>query len=681
MAFQVSPGVNVSEIDLSTVVPAVSTSTGGIAGVFRWGPINERILISSEVELARRFGKPKTGFNTETFFTAADFLAYSNALYVVRVSDGVKANIIGGSIPTENGITITNAGSGFTAVPTITFTGGAGTGATATARLEVVTAAIGDNAGTGYTAGDIVTVDLGDGVEATFTVNTIDAGNSDAVATLSILEAGAYTAISGGYDGDEVATTGGTGTGLTLDLSLGLDAIVVTSGGTGYTSNPTVVIAGDGINATATATIASTQLTAKYPGVIGDSLAIEIMTASTFATATHKGAFDSAPVGDEIHVAVIDEDGAISGVANTVLETYADLSTTQGAVKADGSNNFVNNVLNQKSEYIEVASSVDIANITPDLYSLSNGSDGSDEATASSLVAAVDTGYNLFANDDEVDVALLMQGKAVGTNGVVTAQAIQNIAESRKDCVAFISPQYSDVVNASSSAALTAIKTFKDNTSINSSYAVMDSGYKYRYDKYNDVYTWSPLNGDIAGLCARTDNVRDPWFSPAGYNRGFIKNVIKLAYNPNKASRDELYKVGINPVITQSGQGTLLFGDKTMQSKPSAFDRINVRRLFIVLEKAISTASKFTLFEFNDDFTRAQFVNLIEPFLRDVQGRRGIYDFRVVCDETNNTPDVVDTNRFVGDIYIKPARAINFIQLNFVAVRSGVEFNEIVGQL
>ena len=681
MAFQVSPGVNVSEIDLSTVVPAVSTSTGGIAGVFRWGPIDERILISSEVELARRFGKPKTGFNTETFFTAADFLAYSNALYVVRVSDGVKANIIGGSIPVEDGITITNAGSGFTEIPVITFTGGAGAGAAADARLKVVTAAIGAAAGTNYVVGDIVTVDLGDGVEATFTVNSVDSGNSNAVDGLSILEAGAYTALTAGFDGDEVTTTGGSGTGLTLDLSLGLDAIVITNGGTGYTSNPDVVIAGNGINAAATSTIASTQLSAKYPGAIGNSLAIEIISASTFGTATYASVFDSAPVGNDVHIAIIDEDGAISGVANTILETYADLSTTQGAVTANGSNNFVNDVLNLKSQYVTVDAGVDISNITAEMYSLANGTDGSDEGSATSLVAAVDSGYNLFANDDEVDVALLMQGKAVGANGVVTAQAIQNIAEARKDCVAFISPQYSDVVNASTSAALAAIKTFKDNTSINSSYAVMDTGYKYRYDKYNDVYTWSPLNGDIAGLCARTDNVRDPWFSPAGYNRGFIKNVIKLAYNPNKASRDELYKVGINPVITQSGQGTLLFGDKTMQSKPSAFDRINVRRLFIVLEKAISTASKFTLFEFNDDFTRAQFVNLIEPFLRDVQGRRGIYDFRVVCDETNNTPDVVDTNRFVGDIYIKPARAINFIQLNFVAVRSGVEFNEIVGQL
>jgi len=218
------------------------------------------------------------------------------------------------------------------------------------------------------------------------------------------------------------------------------------------------------------------------------------------------------------------------------------------------------------------------------------------------------------------------------------------------------------------------------NSLTSTSYAVLDSGYKYQYDKYNDVYRYVPLNGDMAGLCVRTDDIRDPWFSPAGFNRGIIKNTVKLAFNPNKAQRDLLYKNGVNPVVTFPGQGTLLFGDKTLLAKPSAFDRINVRRLFIVLEKAIATAAKFSLFEFNDQFTRSQFVNLVEPFLRDVQGRRGIYDFKVVCDESNNTGEVIDRNEFVGDIYIKPARSINFIQLNFVAVRTGVEFSEVVGQ-
>ena len=208
----------------------------------------------------------------------------------------------------------------------------------------------------------------------------------------------------------------------------------------------------------------------------------------------------------------------------------------------------------------------------------------------------------------------------------------------------------------------------------------MDSGYKYQYDKYNDVYRWVPLNGDIAGLTVRTDNERDPWFSPAGFNRGAIKNVVKLAYNPSKNDRDILYKVGVNSVVTFPGEGTVLYGDKTLLSRPSAFDRINVRRLFIVLEKSVARAARTTMFEFNDEFTRSQFVNLVEPLLRDVQGRRGIFDFRVVCDTTNNTSEVIDRNEFVGDIYIKPARSINFIQLNFVAVRTGVTFQEVVGQ-
>jgi phage tail sheath protein FI len=286
----------------------------------------------------------------------------------------------------------------------------------------------------------------------------------------------------------------------------------------------------------------------------------------------------------------------------------------------------------------------------------------------------------LFASAEEVDVSLILQGKAVGSanNAQLANYIIDNICESRKDCVAFISPAKTNVVSNAGNES-TSMVGFR-NASRSTSYAVLDSGYKYQYDKYNDVYRYIPLNGDTAGLCVRTDDTRDPWFSPAGFNRGQIKNIIKLAYNPDKANRDILYKANINPVVTFPGQGTVLYGDKTMLTKPSAFDRINVRRLFIVLEKAIATAAKYTLFEFNDEFTRAQFKNLVEPFLRDVQGRRGIYDFKVVCDSTNNTGEVIDRNEFVGDIYIKPAKSINFIQLNFVAVRTGVEFSEIVGQ-
>ena len=287
-------------------------------------------------------------------------------------------------------------------------------------------------------------------------------------------------------------------------------------------------------------------------------------------------------------------------------------------------------------------------------------------------------GLNEFANPEVVDVSFILTGDG---NQTVAIHAINNIAEVRKDCLAIISPRRADVVNNSGyvGAEMDDIIAFR-NLLPSSSYAVMDGNYKYAYDKYNDLYRYVALNGDTAGLMVRTDNERDPWYSPAGFNRGQVKNVIKLAFNASKGQRDQLYKAGVNPVVTFPGQGTVLFGDKTLLSKPSAFDRINVRRLFIVLEKAISTSAKFTLFEFNDEFTRAQFRNMVEPFLRDVQGRRGIYDFKVVCDNSNNTGEVIDRNEFVGDIYIKPARSINFIQLNFVAVRTGVEFSEVVGQ-
>ncbi|NDC95925.1 hypothetical protein EB077_11520, partial [bacterium] len=324
------------------------------------------------------------------------------------------------------------------------------------------------------------------------------------------------------------------------------------------------------------------------------------------------------------------------------------------------------------------ASIASSTNSKPQTINFNSGTDANNESTVS--LGTLLAGYDLFTSAEDVDISLVLTGKSRGgTNGEQIANyLIDNIAEVRKDCVVFVSPDKNDVVNNIGNEGNDVV-VFR-NSMRSSSYAVLDSGYKYQYDKYNDVYRYIPLNGDIAGLCVRTDDTRDPWYSPAGYNRGQVKNIIKLSYNPSKAYRDLLYKNGVNPVVTFPGQGTILFGDKTLLAKPSAFDRINVRRLFIVLEKAIATAAKFTLFEFNDDFTRAQFRNLVEPFLRDVQGRRGIYDFKVVCDGTNNTGEVIDRNEFVGDIYIKPAKSINFIQLNFVAVRTGVEFSEVVGQ-
>jgi hypothetical protein len=383
-----------------------------------------------------------------------------------------------------------------------------------------------------------------------------------------------------------------------------------------------------------------------------------------------------------MHIIVIDEDGKFSGTANTVLEKYAFVSKASDAISDTGESNFYKTVLNEQSQYVwwmahqPGSSNWGTAASGTTYTSLNNAWYSSLSAGANGTIgnSEIVTAYGFFANPDVVDISLLISGPGNAT----VATSLISLVDTRKDCLVFLSPTKASVVNNANNEA-TSILAYRASLS-SSSYAVLDSGYKYQFDKYNNVYRYVPLNGDVAGTCARTDLDRDPWFSPGGLNRGAIKNVIKLAYNPSKAERDNLYVQGINPVVSFQGEGTVLFGDKTMLAKPSAFDRINVRRLFIVLEKSIARAARSTLFEFNDQFTRAQFVNLVEPFLRDVQGRRGITDFRVVCDTTNNTPEVIDSNRFVGDIYIKPARSINFIQLNFVAVRTGVSFDEIVGR-
>ena len=407
---------------------------------------------------------------------------------------------------------------------------------------------------------------------------------------------------------------------------------------------------------------------------------------------------------DELHVVVTDEDGAFSGTPGTILEVFKGLSRATDAKNDSGGSNFYKTVLNNTSSYIWAGANrsgaatglasavVTSTNMNPYTFSFVGGTDGNGEANCS--LATLTGGYDLYKQPESVDVSLILAGKARGTSAesstpsstttnysVIGNYIISNIAEYRKDCLAFISPAKADaVVQTTAGNAITNMVNFRTNLGTGSSYGVLDSGYKQQYDKYNDETRWIPLNGDVAGTCVRTDFERDPWFSPAGFARGQIKNVMKLATNPNQGQRDTLYKSDINPVTLFPARGTVLYGDKTLLGRPSAFDRINVRRLFIVIEKAISRAAASSLFEFNDDFTRSQFVNLIEPYLRDVQGRRGITDFRVVCDATNNTDQVIDSNNFVGDIYIKPNRSINFIQLNFVAVRSGVEFSEIVGQ-
>ena len=630
MAFQLSPGVNVSEIDLTTVVPAVGTTQGAFSGAFQWGPIEKRILVDSEVKLVERFGKPDA--NTATsFFTAANFLAYGNNLRIVRAANTNSNNATTGG----NGIYIKNEdeyeenyfnGEGTFGDFAARYAGTLGN----SLRISICPSA---NA----FSGNLTSL-------ASITSNASIVGNT----TINLSSSGA-TLIA---NNDFISVDGGT----TYIRVAQVSTTIVTLA-TALTAN---VSAG-------TSVLRKWQYADNFDGAPGTS---------TFVA-------DKGGSNDEMHIIVIDEDGQLTGSANTVLEKYAYLSKASDAKSDSGSSSYYPRVLFNRSKYVywgdhtsggtnwgSAALGITYTNInTPVSSSLAGGlyeTPGTDDLIR---------GYDFFKDPEIVDISLVLAG---ATSQTVATHLIGNIAEARKDCLVFLSPRRDDVVDQAGSERAN-ITTFR-NLLTSSSYAVIDSSWKYQYDKYNDVYRYIPMNGDTAGLCVRTDTERDPWFSPAGFNRGQIKNVIRLSFNPTKAERDELYKIGVNPVVTFPGEGTILFGDKTLLAKPSAFDRINVRRLFIVLEKAIAKAAKFSLFEFNDEFTRAQFVALVEPFLRDVQGRRGIYDFRVVCDETNNTGEVIDRNEFIGDIYIKPARSINFIQLNFVAVRTGVAFDEVVGK-
>ena len=558
MANLVSPGVQVKEIDLTNVVPSVSSTIGAMAGAFDWGPCEEIHTVSSETELVEKFGKPGESYTWESVLTAAQFLSYGSALKVVRTIQSTARN--------------------------------------ATAS------------GTG-----------------------ILAKNDDHFTTLS-------------------------------------------------------PAAGDWVMA-------------RHPGVRGSALKVHYATqaASFNSNALFKSWVESAPgtsagaaaVGgslDEIHVVVTDETGEISGTAGTVLETFGFLSQARDVKSSDGTSLYYKDHINTKSKWIrignhpaaltdagEAAAGNTFTVTTVASNSLSGGVDGN-ICTVGNLTAM----YNLFADAETVDINLVFQSKAdfSAADNITMGNFLIALAAARKDAIAFVSPERTATVNAAAPA--TTVATWRTGLT-SSSYGFADSSSLYVYDRYNDKYRWIAAAGSMAGLTANADLVADAWFSPAGFTRGNVRNVTKLAWNPNQADRDALYKTGVNPVVTFPGQGTVLFGDKTLQSKPSAFDRINVRRLFIVLEKAVSTASKASLFEFNDEFTRAQFRNMVEPFLRDVKGRRGITDFKVVCDGTNNTGNIIDTNKFVADIYIKPARSINYITLNFIATRTGVEFSEIAG--
>ena len=642
MAFQVSPGVQIQEKDLTNIIPAVSTTVGAFAGEFREGPLDEIVTVGSEQELVETFGKPD-GDNFEHFFSAANFLQYGNALRVVRATQTSQLN----ATADGTGLQVKNTGH---------YQDNYSDGSASKGLWASRTAgAWGNNLKVSICPDSTVYQEL---AKTTIASSNLSVGDT----SLDLTSATGFTV------GDIInfSETGGYEYRITVISSDTITFVRHPEGVGGLHTVPEVAT-GQG-----SAGVSVRRRWQYYDKVAG-------------APGTSPYTSDRGGSGDELHVVVVDEDGGITGTAGDVLEVYDSVSKASDGKTPQGDTIYYPDVIYNKSAYIywldhhssgtnwgTAALGLTFTSVTTVKNdSLSAGANGSTVTDAQ-----LQTAYNKFNDPETVDISLIIagpSGSATHVDNLIT------IAENRKDVVVFASPQRSDVVNvAASSTQSSNVSGFFDNIR-SSSYVVFDSGYKYQYDRYNDVFRYVPLNGDIAGLTCRTDLIADAWYSPAGLNRGVIRGAVKLAFNPEKLHRDDLYRKRVNPVVTIPGQGTVLFGDKTGLSAPSAFDRVNVRRLFIVLEKAISTAAKFQLFEFNDEFTRANFRNVIEPFLRDVQGRRGITDFLVVCDETNNPGSVIDRNEFNADIYVKPARSINFITLKFVATRTGVAFEEVAG--
>ena len=670
MGFQVSPGVEVKEVDLTNIVPAVSTTIGAVCGPFEKGPVSEITSISSEKQLVEVFGKPNAS-NFEYFFTAANFLQYSNSLRVVRTESALKNASSGGS-----GILIRN-----TLHYQESFADGQGTHGTWSARTAGIHANgikidICDKNNFSEMSNKQVNDASASAAEATITMDAFDAADFAVGEVIEFYSDAGGTVFATGHEAQKYEITA-------VDTSA--ETITIRQ-----LDDP----AGSGL----IADLADDSYVKRYWRF-----------SDLFDTAPGTSEFASARgVGDdEIHIVVYDSSGRQTGFdndvagerLNSVLETFAFVSKHPEATTPQGNSNYYPDVIYRDSKFVywgdHPTAAIDASGdwgqpLSSDLSvqgskffnKLSTGVENVDRSTLANGTddyAVTDgeqlTSYARFDDGEAVDVNLIMAAKATST----LATNLVTIVEKRKDALVFISPERSDVVGVADSNTQTSqVKNFFDLLP-STSFAVFDSGYKYQYDRFNDVYRYVPLNGDIAGVTAFTESVADAFFSPAGFTRGQIRGAVKLAYEPNKDQRDTLYKARINPVNSFPGQGTVLFGDKTALAKPSAFDRINVRRLFIILEKAIATAAKFQLFEFNDEFTRAQFKNLVEPFLREIQGRRGITDFKVVADESNNTGEVIDRNEFVADIFVKPTRSINFITLNFVAVRTGVAFTEIGG--
>ena len=735
MSFLVSPGVHVKEIDLTNVVPSVDTTIGAIAGPFEKGDVSSIVTITSEADLLNNFGKPNSD-NFEFWFTASNFLKYSNTLKVVRAESAIlNAGESSGILVRDTDHYLTDfyaeTGDGqSTTNDWIARTAGIfgnSVGVEVCPSAQAYEQDLGSNNlvnGAGAIGDKTITVDDAD--EAGFAFQVGDMIKFHEAFSVTKVVAGAVTSSI------NLTVDGGSGTVAVGHrvIGAGITEIVkvktVTSA-TVFVLDKAITVADNVVLAFSDyASIEAGDTQYEVTSISGEILSIRlkddpdsgglqtIIPDDALITRRWRFAdlFDSAPTqsdynkvngrgtGDELHVVVFDTTGLITGSdidvagqrSNAVIEIYSNLSKNSSAKSPQGDSIYYPTVIYNQSSFVywgdHIAAGTNWGTDTTTAYtsvvpittvSLTGGTDDY-AVTAGELELA----YDKFADAEGIDVNLILGGPSSAVTDTAAGQdthvtMITSLVESRRDCVGFVSPYRAATVGIANSTTQTENVTEAFELCPSSSYMVFDSCYKYMYDKYNDVYRHVPMNGDTAGLCAHTDGVADPWFSPAGFNRGNVRGAIKLSYNPSQGERDQLYRFRVNPVVNFPGQGVVLFGDKTALAKPSAFDRINVRRLFLVLEKAIATAAKFQLFEFNDEFTRAQFRNLVEPFLRDVQGRRGIQDFSVVADGTNNTGEVIDRNEFIGDIYVKPNRSINFITLNFIATRTGVAFSEVGG--
>ena len=739
MASQVSPGVVLRERDLTNaVIVGDSALTAAFSSSFQKGPIGEIVSISSQKEFIGTFGTPNDA-NAEDWLVASEFLGYGGRLAVVRAGTGVL-NATNGAGTLISNDAEWNAGVGAANIFAARTAGTWGNslkvvavdrGADQILTLASAPATTALNTGFTTTSGvqgriyswDAAAKELAVILDNPSTLiapgDNFDEPGDGVVETVT---AGAYAGQGTQNGTHTVDPANGTGTGLRLDVTIdaggAVTGVAVVNGGTGYSANDSVTIAAAGLGTGAVADLTVTINTVSNDNIAVDSVK-DWYTNTTIGTTglklsavgprpgTSEFASSRGISYDEIHVAVIDTTGDVSGAANTVVERFTYLSKLSDGKSSEGGSTYFKEIINLESQYIFHGN--DLANTIQPVQAGGGVAIGSGSAALASgskflLVAKNETdlgngtddyaytagevgaAYDLFADTEETEVDFVLMGGSFGTeqDTLSKAQKVVAIAAGRKDCVAFVSP-YSGNQIGSGGAALSAVQQRTNtlnffNNVTSTSYAVLDSGYKYMYDRFNDKYRYVATNGDIAGLCVSTSSAIADWISPAGMARGGLRNVIKLAYNPNKADRDELYQNRINPIVTFPGTGPVLFGDKTALASPSAFDRINVRRLFLNIEKRVEGLAKSVLFEINDETTRSGFLANINGYLNEISAQQGITDFLVVCDGSNNTPDVIDRNEFVAELFIKPARSINYVTVTFTATRTGVSFQEVVGR-